>query len=96
MLKTKKGRIIFFTIVLLAVAVAIILVTVLMPTPSLLAAKENFDNFIATHNRIDNKENDVVVDNTEYYETSVLAFSGLNEENKTNLQNYYYINQAIY
>ena len=36
MLKTKKGRIIFFTIVLLAVAVAIILVTVLMPTPSLL------------------------------------------------------------
>ena len=96
MLKTKKGRIIFFTIVLLAVAVAIILVTVLMPTPSLLAAKENFDNFIATHDRIDNKENDVVVDNTEYYETSVLAFSGLNEENRTNLQNYYNINQAIF
>ena len=95
MFKTKKGRIIFFSIVLITAIVAIILVTVLLPEPALSQAKTNFDDFIALYTRNDNRENDVVVNNTAYYQESILNFDKLSEQNKAALDNYVKLNEVL-
>lgn len=96
MFKTKKGRIIFFSIVLATAVIAIILVTVLLPEPSLTSAKTNFDAFVQTYYRTDNLENNQVQDNTNFYETSVLNFNKLSSENMSSLRNYLSINRSLF
>ena len=95
MLKTKKGRIIFFSIVLLTAVVAIILVTVLLPEPALSQAKTNFDDAISLYNRDDHLENDQITDNTLYYVTGIEAFENLSSKNTTTLNNYNRVNTAL-
>lgn len=51
MLKTKKGRIIFFSISALFIVALIVILTVLMPEPGLLEAKDSFNTAISYYSK---------------------------------------------
>ncbi len=95
MLKTKKGRILFFTITIITAIVAIVLINFLLKEPELTMVKQNFDSYIDMYLRADNKENDVIVDNSDHYYQKIIEHSGLSTETKQELYLYRNINYTL-
>ena len=95
MLKTKKGRILFFTITIITAIVAIVLVNFLLKEPALNLAKQNFDSYIDMYLRTDNKENDVIIDDSMSYYKKIVSYSELSTEVKQELNLYRNINYTL-